>query len=455
MGIKTIIIANNHEYYAPLDVCLSSATQKILQQGDADVASRVLFWEDDDKLVVLPKPIDTEWLIDIQQIMRYKNLTIRWPKNYTGMLCKDILSDSDLLEFICDNISVSKGSSLISWGATKGLQELSSYLLCRDLIFQVPSLPNPDCFWTIDFFGTKAGFRQLGASLVNRGAPIKLPDGWICSNVQESTYFINNFLATERSVILKPNRSCGGWGTVVLQAEQFDSVSEISLSELIHNQVEDFGAITTEGSMIVEEYISPSFYKNSYHLIPSVDAFIDHDGQTHCKIIGNMIIKDLTHYHGIVLGNDILPSQVADRLKKIATIIGNGLAEHGYRGWFDIDLVADSEQELYCTEINTRRTASIYAFNIFTKLKGYYPGQIKVALANDGWNVDAFQGLSYKDVKSALKSVLFPIENKPCGMVITMASPLLDGRGMIGFVIVGASLKDIMEIERKAEVLTR
>ena len=90
--------------------------------------------------------------------MQFKNVTIKWPENYTGMLCNDILAERNLLESICNFISEIKDLNMIAWGATKELQKLNNHLLSRNLKFRADPLPSSDYFWTIDYFGSKAGF---------------------------------------------------------------------------------------------------------------------------------------------------------------------------------------------------------------------------------------------------------------------------------------------------------
>lgn len=73
------------------------------------------------------------------------------------------------------------------------------------------------------------------------------------------------------------------------------------------------------------------------------------------KYLCNMKLASVTRWCGGELGGDY-PEILKHRTQEIATIIGNELASHGYRGIFGIDLIVTPESDVYSIEINARLT---------------------------------------------------------------------------------------------------
>ncbi|MFG6194520.1 hypothetical protein [Nonomuraea sp. JJY05] len=104
---------------------------------------------------------------------------------------------------------------------------------------------------------------------------------------------------------------------------------------------------------------------------PTFDAVIAADGQVHPVGTGAMAI-DGTRYQGVTVGPGTLPAAQARTAAAFGAAVGAALAGHGYRGWYDVDYVADRAGLLAPTEINLRLTGPSAAFTIQSALDGLH-----------------------------------------------------------------------------------
>lgn len=73
------------------------------------------------------------------------------------------------------------------------------------------------------------------------------------------------------------------------------------------------------------------------------------------KYLCNTALKGVSRWCGGELGGKY-PEIVKHRTQEIATVLGTELASHGYRGIFGIDLLINSDNDVYAIEINARLT---------------------------------------------------------------------------------------------------
>lgn len=449
--VSTILIANASEYFSPIEDQLPLPHRDQWVQTDYDERDFFLFWEGDNKLVIVPKPMDPQFIADVLALLDYRNCVVLWPSQSYGELSRDILADSALLEFLANHISCSEMPSLIAWGSTEAFQDLVAHLRAIGLRFEAPELPARDKMWTVSFFGSKAGFRQLLTTLAEKHSCLSLPAGWICRNLDEAYGLACQLSLSGRNIILKPNHGCAGWATTVVSASQSFSLGDSSAIRL-RRLIEELIALSNGDLIIIETFVeSPK--EAPWLMVPTVDAVIDRNGETRIQFIGNMRMDNLVNYNGVEFGEEVLPKETQSKLAEIALVVGRGLGQYGYRGWFDVDFVIDARWQPYCTEINTRRTGPVYAFGIYSRLQQLYGPAVVAAAARDVWNVPGFAGLSYISVKEQLSEVLFPIRGEPRGLVIAKSSPLLEGRGTVGYVAVGKNREDVLSIESHAAEL--
>ncbi len=446
-AVKNILIANHREFSLPIDQYLNPEELTAWSEEDFDYESTSLFWGGDAKLVITSHPMHPEFVADICQLLDYQAVRVIWPANQGKSLCDEIQNDPQVFQELVETIRISDCPSILVWGASAELYRLIATLQKLGLRFTVPDVPPVENAWTYQEFGSKAGFRNLAQKLSQRYPQINIPPGFICQTLPEALQVAQDFAKRDIPFVVKTNQGSTGWGSIVFKPAD--------LNQPTPDQEEKIrSGIWQSGPVVLEEYIDLHFQASDnpdhFPLIPTIDALITATGEVQFQFTGNMIMENLTHYHGVALGQGVLPAELEARLQEIISIFGTALAENGYRGWFDVDLICDAQQNLYCNEINARRTSPIHAWEIFTRLKAIHPA-IQTVLAKDSWEVDDSAGLSYAEVKNRLRDVLFPIAGEPRGLVITVPPLLREGYAEIGFVILGRDFPEVMAIKRQLE----
>ncbi len=444
--VKTIIIASQREFASNIDSFFPPEELDIMRWEDFDHEPVCLFWGGDEKLVITSSPLNEEFVDDACRILNYRAVRAVAPAQHSDWLCDDIQNDPALFADLVQTIRESDCPQILVWGASSAYYRLMKRLEEMGLSFLPAQVPPESAAWMLEYFGAKAGFRVFCEGLAQIHPQVKIPEGLVCETLAEAFEKAQYFADKDTPFLMKTDKGAAGWGMIVFNPAS--SLNQPSESQLEKAQSGIWGS----GQVVVEEYIDcgflPSDNPNDFPLIPTVDALITPSGEVLFQFVGNMIVEDLTHYHGVALGQGALPPDVEKKLKEIAMIVGTALSERGYRGWFDIDLVGNVQQELYCNEINTRRTGPIHAFDIYTRLKAQSP-EINAVLSNDSWVVDGFDGYSYQEVKAGLQDVLYPMNGQPRGLILT----LVVAHGKIGFAIVGQDFADVMRIKRQAEAL--
>ena len=90
------------------------------------------------------------------------------------------------------------------------------------------------------------------------------------------------------------------------------------------------------------------------------------------KYLCNLGLASVTRWCGGELGGEY-PEIVKHRTQEIATIVGNELASHGYKGIFGIDLLVTPENDVFSIEINARLTGYTQILSDMQLAKGKIP----------------------------------------------------------------------------------
>ena len=447
-AVKTIILANQREFTPTLDAYLLPHEREEFYQEDYDHESVCMFWGGDEKLLITSFPLDADFVADSCRIMNYHAVRTLSPSQHDQYLCDDIQNDPALFDELVQTIQESACPQILVWGASAAYYRLIHRLEGMGLSFLPAEVPPAQAAWTLDHFGSKAGFRMLVEDLAKKYPQIKIPEGIICDNLSDAFEKAQYFAQNNRPFLMKSSRGLAGWQIII-----FNPAS--SLNNLSEHQLEKTrSGIWNSGPVVVEEYIDSGLradmQTDRMPLIPTVNMLITPTGEVQFQFAGNMVIENGADYHGVGLGLGVLPAGMHEKLQEIGTIIGCALSENGYRGWFDVDLVANERQELFCIETNTRRTGPLHAFDIFTRLKTQHP-QINTVISNDSWEIPNFEGYTYHEIKTTLREILYPIQGQPRGLILTIATV----NHSVGFAILGQDLSDVMHIKHQAEKLVQ
>src|SRR3989344_1060782 len=301
MPIRTVIVANNREYFSPVDVFVPEGIKQEFVEADFDEADMDIMWHGDDKIVLLPREIDPEFTADISQLFGFQNTRLIVPHESGAGLSRDVLADKGVFQAIIDAISESLDPQVIPWGHTPQFQHLREGLHRAGTKFRVPETPKEGALWVPDYLDTKVGSRELLLRVKTKKpeSNIKLPEGYVCDSVEHAFEVAGYFLSSNRGVVFKANLGGAGIGVHVFTAESLGSSQQRAgmQKKLRGNQ------LFQKGKVIVEERIDANF--NHHGTYPSVDAIIKEDGSVEIQAVDAMAIhhtEEEVSFYGCIAG---------------------------------------------------------------------------------------------------------------------------------------------------------
>jgi len=331
-------------------------------------------------------------------------------------------------------------------GHTPQYQELVDTLRAERLIFSTPETPVHNALWTPEYLDTKIGSREILHRAKEKNPDIKIPEGFVCTDVNSAMQIAEYFLGTNRGVVLKANIGAAGIGVNVFPPSEFNRNIDDNRAK-IDAKIRANPLLTT-GPVVVEEYIPPNF---SHHgVFPSVDSMVRPNGTVDVRAVDAMVIhhdKEVVGFYGCVLGRGLFTEEQNTKLKEMSETIGQELSKLGYRGWYDVDYILSQAGDFYTTECNLRRTSICYMLDLAELLFGEDYESKMAMRSNDKYIRPNIKGLSYGDLKAVLVPVLYPMNEQQRGVIITQSFRSMYERGKFGYVSIGKDQEDTRNIE--------
>lgn len=450
---KTVFIGNGREFFSPIDPFVPSTHKEEFVQTDSDETDPMIFELGDNKIIFVPQSIDAGYIQDMVSLFGFKNIAIVRPPETSNGLSKDILNDKETYEML-RNVIIQGGPDVVvvPWGQTPQFEELHRKLRQEGLIFQEPETLLECARWYPDYTNTKLGTREI-LQRVQRTHPeleILLPEGFPCPNVDTALDIAKYFVATERGVVFKANLGAAGIGVFVFSPKEYDLSTREGWSAM-ESKVKENGLLQN-GPVIVEEYIAPDF--NQRGVFPSVDSLVQTDGASVVQAVSAMSIHrngDEVEFYGSTIGHGLFTDKQHELLEKINIAVGQEHARLGYRGWYDTDFILAEDGHFYLTETNVRRTGTTYMVDLVRKLFGEDWENKITMIANDKYIRPHLEGITYAQLKDKLSGLLYPIEEKSRGIILTQSIRSMFKRGKFGYAAIGINLEDAESLEDELE----
>ncbi|MDF5754207.1 GNAT family N-acetyltransferase [Spongiactinospora sp. TRM90649] len=276
--------------------------------------------------VVLPEPVHDWWIPGLSDALGWGEVAVHGGVAPGGGVSAALAGRPALLAVL-----TSGGAAVLSWGRTTALARI---------------VPTPaGVLGSVGRFESKrrahALFGELAPGHPGIAVPAQRPAGSRRALLRE--------LRAGVPLVLKREYGVGGSGVLVTGEDTWG----------IRALARRWG----RAGVVVEEYVPGSGpYKD-----PTFDGVIGADGAVHPVGTGAMRVAD-TSYQGVTVGPGALPDALAETAERFGTAVGRALAADGYRGWYDVDFVADPAGTLAPTEINLRLTGPAAAFTIAARL---------------------------------------------------------------------------------------
>jgi len=401
----------------------------------------------DNVIIVMPKPVSRFFVNYFLEITGNKNFKILSPSLHTGEICKDIISDNSLFEEL---ISIAAGYGkvdLISYCNSSQFLKLADRIRKRNVNLITSESPTEPDSWTVDFFGSKSGIRQLSQQSGVQEPDFKMPPGLISIDIENTAKMAAKMYMKEKGLVIKTNKGHAGAGLLIFRENNLpknykDCVSEIL--KLFQNE-----KYWSKFPIIVEKYIDPAQSVGGGY--PNVEFRINRTGKVEFLYYCALRVTDTGVFKGVEINNSVLSDQDTAQIMDTGFFLGEQLASRGYRGYYELDFVAAKNGDIYVTESNVRRTGGTHVFHLARLLFGKdFMYETYILTSNLHRVTIDHAGVETEQLFKRLSPVLFN-KNKKEGLIIT-GTRLLD-QNQFGYIIFGNSKSRAIKIESEMERL--
>ncbi len=444
---KTVYICNFSEDVWPFIEAMSSSKHSRALEIDwnADLSDRDLFTntEESDLVFINPRPIQDSFIKYYKELFGIRKLEILVPKKHSGETCRDVYEDEELFEKLIELANHVKKLTLLSYSTSEQFLILVNKLRQRGIAVYTPESPEEEDAWTVNFFGSKSGIRQLAQQSEVEEPDFLMAEGLICVNIIDAAKIAAKKYIKEDGVVLKTNKGHSGVGVLILREGELPTDYKACEQAILNILKQD--AYWDKFPIVIESLINVSYGIGGG--FPNVEFKISKNGKIDFLYYCGLRVDKDGGFQGIEINEDVMNDRLMARIIDMGFFVGEQYVANGYRGYYDVDLVAAKNGDLYVSESNTRRTGGTHVYKTAVKLIGKDFLNDAYVLSNNSWALPKGVIPSFEELIKALESVLFDKKTKE-GIVIASANLLR--QGLLAYIVFGKNKKRALEIEAKA-----
>lgn len=445
----TVYISNLSEDVWPFISAMSDAKMREAEVAEnADLVDRDLFAfaGEDNVLFISPRPISQEFLTYYKELFENKNFQVIVTTKHTGEICEDVVRESKIIQAVTEAANGARRITLTSYSTSPQFLNLVEYFRKKGLTVYTPEAPEEEDGWTVNFFGSKSGVRQLAQKSGAVEPDFKMSEGLICMFVEDAARIAAKIYVKEKGVVLKTNKGHSGAGMLIFREGDLPTdygSCEKAIIEKLKNE-----HYWNKFPIIIENYIPMNMTVGGG--LPNCEFKITKSGKVEFLYYCGMRVSKDGVFHGVEINNDALNDRVAARIVDTGFFVGERYAAAGYRGYYDVDFIAAKNGELYVTESNVRRTGGTHVYKTAEHIFGRDFMFLTYTLSNNGYELS--RAMTFTEIHSKLEPVLF---NKKTREGVIICSENLMGGKKVSYIIFGANKKRAYEIEEEMENLLR
>lgn len=413
--------------------------------GDRDLFS---FCDEENMIFILPHAMDVEFLEYYVQLFGKKNFQFLVPSKHSGIICEDILHDEVIIDSLIKAANGLKRLTIKSYTTSQEFINLISFLRSKGLTVFTPDSPEEEDAWTVNFYGSKSGIRQLSQQSRATEPDFIMPDGIVVSGIIDASRIAANKYIKEHGVVIKTNKGHSGAGILIIREgelpQEFTACQKKILSLL---KKDDYWRLFP---IIIESFISINYSIGGGS--PSVEYRIQKNGHVEFLFSGGMRVTKDGVFRGMEINNELISDQLTARMVDTGFYIAEQYRANGYRGYFDVDFVAAKNGQLYVTESNVRRTGGTHVYSVAEKLFGKDFMYLTYILSNNSYELAQDRQYIFSEVIDTLRPILFDKQSRE-GIVIISENLLSYHK--LAYIIFGKNKKRAYEIESQMEQLLR
>ncbi len=445
---KVVFVFNMSEDVWPFIAAMTSDQERAKEiEENANLVDRELFStsEEEDFVFISPKPIQPSFLTYYKELMGVRKIEILVPKAHTGQICEDILHDQELFGQIVELANSAKKLTLIPYSTTPQFLELVATLRAEGITIYTPESPDDEDAWVVNFYGSKSGIRQLAQQSVAEEPDFLVTDGLICFGIIDAAKIATQKYIKEEGVVIKTNKGHSGAGVLILRLGdlpmEYLACESAILKLLRKDRYWDIFPIVIEGLVNVNFAVGGGF--------PNVEFKILKSGKIELLYFCGLRVTKDGVFQGVEINQDVVTDRIEARITDMGFFIGEKYASEGYRGYYDVDLIAAKNGEIYVSESNVRRTGGTYTYQTAKQLIGKDFMTDTFVLSNNNLPLGN-RAYTFTEVFQKLSSILY---NKATQEGVVIASANLLHQGSLAYVIFGKNKKKSLEIETQMKDL--
>lgn len=442
-------IFNLSEDVWPFIQSMSSKADRLNEiEENANLADRDLYSmaEEFEFVFITAKPVDPDFVEYFKKLCLVRELEIIIPKNHTGKLCEDLQNDKKTWKRLIEIGKSAQKLILTSYSTTPEFLSLVKNIKKQGIDVRTPLAPNEANSWTVNFYGSKSGIRQVTQINGAIRADLKMPRGVVCSGILDTAKVAANKYIKEKGVVIKTNKGHSGAGILIFHKGELPDTYEKCLAEIIKVFKKD--KYWGKFPIVVESLIKPNFKIGGG--FPNAEFMVRKNGDVHLLYFCGMRVDKNGVFGGVEISEKVLPKRIASRVVDIGYLIGEQYAEDGYVGYFDIDFIATKSKEVLVNESNVRVTGGTHVYQAAIELAGRSFTKNTYVLSDNMYSIPSEKKYKFTEIEKLFKKLLFDRKKRE-GVVIASANLLSQGK--LAYIIFGKNKKRAVEIEGEMKKL--
>jgi len=384
--------------------------------------------------LITPIQLDSEF-ISYFQTLSGSSCTVLTPRSTSPFLCESIVNDSLIFKQLIQESKKMGSITLYAYAISSQLFVLIKKLKKAGVIVYLPEGPLEKDLWTIEQFGSKAGFRKFFAHL--------MPPGAIYKKISSARVDAKKRFIEGEGVVLKTDRGNAGNGVFIFKKDPTET--DKTIGKHIQNIFIKHPYLKKH-ALVVEDFINTSNEKRCP--FPSIECFIHQDGRIEIPYYCNMIVSPEGEFYGMEMHESVFTKKIKSAVFAITREIAKTYRENGYRGRFDVDMICDGAN-VYADESNTRINGGTDTYMIVKKLIGESFFSSRYVFAHYLAIVPP-NSHTLKTILELCKSLLYNAKTKR-GMVINSGSAIASGG--LSYIIIEKSKALALKMNEQLKVL--
>lgn len=393
---------------------------------------------------VAPYQLDPDFLTYYQQLFSNTKAEVWVPARHTGQVCHDLMKDPTLWKKLV-KLGTQYTLRLQSYSTSAQFLTLVEALRQTGATVETPESPSRSQSWTVNYFGSKSGVRQVAQKFESPTAQW-MANGYISTGIEDTAALAASYYCQHRGVVIKTNKAHAGMGVEIVHPGQLPDSYEAVYAYF--KNLFSQNAYWENFPIIVEHYLELDTEMAGGN--PNCEFLVTPDGNVRLLYVCGMRVSSKGVFRGIEIHEKSVPPDVFKQLLAFGQKLGETYAQAGYRGYFDVDCVYTKNKELLMTESNIRRTGGTHVYHAALQLAGPQFMKTAYVLSNNTYVLPVTNSWTFAKIKSKLTPILFSAKTGE-GVIIAAANILKQNK--LSYIIIGKNKTHALATETKMEKL--